>query len=85
MARSDDFVTLTRQKVTLILQTLDDLRALRREWDSLDYANTLPKTFPDTNAEVSRAEVANVYSTVEAIDGYVYSAGRNTVLPTIRE
>lgn len=83
MARTEDHISEVRAAVTQILDALDQLRALRREWDSLDYVNTLPDG-SGTNAGITRAEIANAYTSIGELDTYVYTAGRNTSLQNVR-
>ena len=61
MARSSDFVTHVRQESASLLDTVDKLNALKREWDALDYGNTLgDDAFEGSNSEVTLAEVTAV-------------------------
>lgn len=41
MSREQDFYTLARQHNTAIWDAINDLVSLQREWNALDYGNTL--------------------------------------------
>jgi len=42
MARGQDFITLARQHNKAIWDGINALVAMQREWQALDYGNTLP-------------------------------------------
>ena len=75
--RQQDFYTLARQANTAIWDALNDLVALQREWNALDYGNTLE---PGTGANdgLTKTEIgAVVFDTTNAMLA-VLSAGHAT-------
>jgi hypothetical protein len=64
--RSQDYITIVRQKNKAIWDGINDLVALQREWQALDYGNTLPDGEGE-NAGITPAEVGAVtFDTVNA-------------------
>lgn len=54
--------------------------AARRQWDALDYLNSLPpEAFEGTNSDLDLAEMTAAVSSMEAINGFVV-AGHATNL-----
>lgn len=83
MANDSAYVTQYRQTVTNFLQVLNTLDALRRQWDSLDYSNSLtPEDFAPPNDDIDLAALTAAVASVEAISGFVQS-GHGTNLYTI--
>lgn len=77
MAREQDFYTLARQANTAIWDALNDLVALQREWNALDYGNTL-EPGAESNAGLTDVEVgAVVFDTTNAFLA-VLAAGHAT-------
>lgn len=88
MARGSDFVTHVRVEATIILDASNRLNGLRKEWDRLDYGNTLALTdafSPDgDNANLNPAVILAVMgSTLDAIN-VLLNAGHGTNLEKIR-
>lgn len=69
MSRQSDFVTLARQEDRAIWNALNALEALQREWNALDYGNTLTEdAFAGANAGLDTAAVgAVVFATADAL------------------
>jgi len=77
MAREQDFYTLARQSNTAIWDALNKLVALQREWNALDYGNTLDDG-DGANAGLTKTEVgAVVFDTTNAMLA-VLAAGHAT-------
>lgn len=79
MSRQSDFVTLARQEARRLWEALNALEALQKEWNALDYGNTLgAEAFAGENAALNAAQVgAVVFDTANAIRA-VLSAGHAT-------
>ena len=66
MARGSDFITLARQHNKNVWDGINALVAMQREWNALDYGNTLPDG-EGANSEQTAAEVgAVVFDTANA-------------------
>lgn len=66
MAREQDFITEARQLNRQVWEGINGLVALQREWNALDYANTLDAGEGD-NTGIEAAEVgAVVFATADA-------------------
>lgn len=81
--RPSDFVTELRQVSTVLLQTVNGMDALRREWDGLDYLNTLTQddAFTGSNADVDVDDIAAVIgTTLDAINELLNSGHRTNLL-----
>lgn len=77
MARGSDFITLARQHNKNIWDGINALVALQREWNALDYGNTLPDG-DGANSEYTADEVgAVVFDTANAFVA-VLGAGHAT-------
>lgn len=77
MARGQDYITEARAANKAAWDAINDLVALQREWNALDYGNTL-EDGTGGNAGVSAAEVgAVVFATADAFVG-VLAAGHAT-------
>ena len=75
--REQDYITIARQKNKAIWDGINDLVALQREWNALDYLNTLDDGVGD-NADITAAEVgAVVFDTADALVA-VLAAGHAT-------
>ncbi len=77
MARSQDYITEARAANKRIWDAINELVALQREWNALDYGNTL-EDGAGNNDGVSAAEVgAVVFDTANALVA-VLGAGHAT-------
>ena len=77
MAREQDFITLARQQNKAIWDGINALVAMQREWNALDYGNTLADGLGE-NADYTAAEVgAVVFDTANAFVA-VLAAGHAT-------
>ncbi len=66
MARGQDFITLARQHNKAIWDGINALVAMQREWNALDYGNTLPDG-EGSNADYTADEIgAVVFDTANA-------------------
>lgn len=67
MARSQDYITEARQANRALWDAINTLVSMQREWNALDYGNTL-EDGTGSNAGVSAAEVgAVVFDTANAL------------------
>lgn len=80
-ARASDFVTELRQATTAMIDDLDKLRALRREWDAVGYSGTITAAggFEGANADIDEAKLASVFTTLAALETLL-AAGHATNL-----
>jgi hypothetical protein len=85
MSRHSDFVTLVRQESVAVLDAIDNLNALRKEYDQLDYSNTLGNdAFVGSNADVTKAELMSVIGTTLDSLNALMAAGHGTNLQRMR-
>lgn len=64
--RTQDYITIVRQKNKQLWDAINELVALQREWNALDYGSTLPAGEGE-NTGVTSAEVgAVVFDTTNA-------------------
>lgn len=84
--RESDFITLYRMHVTRLLESMDALEALRREYDALDYGNELDQEehFVGENEAIEKAHLVSAVSTVETIGGLL-AQGHRTNLYRVRQ
>ena len=72
MASGSDFVSRYRAAVTAWLTSLEDLNALRQQYDALDYGSTLPpESFEGANGDITKEQLVAAVGSVEAITGFV--------------
>lgn len=77
MAREQDFITLARQQNKAIWDGINALVAMQREWNALDYGNTLDDGLGE-NADYTADEIgAVVFDTANAFVA-VLAAGHAT-------
>lgn len=77
MAREQDYYTLARQQNKAIWDAINALVALQREWNALDYGNTLDPGV-GANEGLTKTEIgAVVFDTTNAFVG-VLGAGHAT-------
>lgn len=75
--RHQDYISIVRSANKAIWDGINTLVALQREWNALDYGNTLPAG-EGANEGVSRAEVGSVtFDTANALVA-VLAAGHAT-------
>jgi hypothetical protein len=75
--RGQDFITIARQNNRQLWDAINNLVAMQREWQALDYLNTLPDGEGD-NTGITPAEVgAVVFDTANALVA-VLNAGHAT-------
>lgn len=74
MAIDSDWITRYRIQVTTWLNALEDLLALRTQYDSLDYGSTLTEEdFAGANQDIDLAQLTAAVGSIEAIDGFTQS------------
>jgi hypothetical protein len=72
MANPSDFVSRYRAATTAWLTALEDLNALRQQYDALDYGNTLPpEAFEGSNSDITKEQLVAGVGSIEAITGFV--------------
>ncbi len=82
-AQKSDHISRVRSAVDTILAGQDALIALRREWDALNLGSELTdEDFACENAGLTPANIASVYTTLEAIKTLM-DAGHGTNLYTV--
>jgi hypothetical protein len=68
MSREQDFITIAREAARQVWEGINTLKSLQREWNALDYGNTLPDG-EGANAGITEAEVgAVVFATADALE-----------------
>lgn len=78
MSRESDYITEARQANRELWNAINTLVALQREWNALDYGNTLDD-FQGENADLTKEQVgAVIFDTANAIVSNVLSAGHAT-------
>lgn len=84
MASGSDFISRYRGSVTSWLTALEDLLALKSQYDALDLGNTLqPSDFEGANADIDAADIAAGVTSVDAINA-LFVQGHNTVMYTLK-
>lgn len=81
--RPSDFVTELRQVSTVLLQTVNGMDALQKEWFGLDYLHTLTAegAFEGANSDVDVDDIAAVIgTTLDAINALLNSGHRTNLL-----
>lgn len=72
MARQSDFISQTRAVSNRLIDAVNEARALRREWDSLDYGNTItPEHFVGENAELDKNDIAAFFTAMEGVEQFL--------------
>ncbi len=67
MPRTTDYITIARQNCRQLWDALNNLEEMQKEWNALDYLNTLPEG-TGANAGITAAIVgAAVFDAVTAI------------------
>jgi len=83
--RPSDFVSQTRDLATTLLQTINGLDALRKEWDGMNYLDTLPpEAFEGANSDVTKDEIAAVIGTTLDALNALLDEGHATNLYNVR-
>lgn len=72
MARNSDFVSEYRQTVSKLIDTMNELRALRRWYDALDLGNALVDgaegDFAGANSVITKAQLVNAVAQAGTLD-----------------
>jgi hypothetical protein len=85
MNRKSDFISEFRGGVDRFLKAMDELRALRHEYDALDYGNSITDPdFAGSNEGVTRQGLLDAVSSVAAVDTLL-GQGHATNLYRVRE
>jgi hypothetical protein len=80
VAQRSDHVTMVRMEATRVLNALDGLNALRREWDALGFSSGITSAdMTGANEGITPAQVASVYTTLDAFNSLM-AAGHATNL-----
>jgi hypothetical protein len=84
--RPSDFVTEVRQLSTALLQTINGMDALQKEWFGLDYLHTLTEQggFEGSNADGDVDDIAAVIGTTLDALNELLATGHRTNLLGIR-
>jgi hypothetical protein len=84
--RPSDFVTEVRQLSTALLQTINGMDALQKEWFGLDYLHTLTDEggFEGANADVDVDDIAAVIGTTLDALNELLNSGHRTNLLSVR-
>lgn len=78
MANDSDWISRERQAVTAWISALNALLALKTQYTSLDYGNTLPpEAFEGANADISLPDIVAVVGSVDAINTF-FLTGHNS-------
>lgn len=77
MSREQDFYTLARQRSKAVWDAINDLVALQREWNAMDYGNTLEPGAGANEGLVAADVGAVVFDTANAMVA-VLNAGHAT-------
>jgi len=75
--RQSDYITIVRQKNKALWDSINDLVALQREWQALDYGNTLAPGEGENTGIVAAEVGAVVFDTTNAFVS-VLNAGHAT-------
>lgn len=71
MASHANFVSNERAAVVAFLNAMDQLRALKRQWDTLGYSgNIVAGDLTGANADLVPADVANFIASAQAVDDF---------------
>lgn len=79
MAVSADFITRYRQASTSWLSALNSLLALKDQYDSLDYGNTLQDSDFAGNSDITKADLVAAVGSVDALNA-LFGQGHDTNL-----
>jgi hypothetical protein len=72
MAVNADWISRYRAADSAFLTALEDLNALRQQYDALDLGNALQEEdFTGANADITKEDVTAAVASVEAITGFV--------------
>lgn len=81
MANPQDFISRYRLSVTSWLTALNELLALREQYDALGYSDTLTEEdFAGANTDITKADLVAAVGSIEAMNGFFESGFHNTTL-----
>lgn len=81
MSRQEQFVAEVRLATRKIIDGYNELEALKKEWDALDYATTIPEAGVEgDHAGINRAAIADVVGTSRGALASMMAAGNATNL-----
>lgn len=83
MAHDNLWIQRYREMVTGYIQALDGLNALRAQWDSLDYGNTLTEEDFAAQPDINLPQVTAAVASIEALYG-VFLQGHSTNLYALK-
>ena len=85
MANPSNFVTTYRQATIRWLEALEDLQALRQEYDALGYSTVMPpEAFEGANADIVQADLVAAVGSIQAIAGFTAAGFHYTTLYTMK-
>jgi hypothetical protein len=80
MASGSDFITRYRQTTTSWLTALEDLLALKSQYDALDLGNSLTEEdFAGANSDISKDDLVAAVGSVDAMNA-LFQQGHDTNL-----
>lgn len=82
MARGQDFISAVRTQARAIVDAVDELNALEREWTWGGYSETLPDGV-NQNEGITRAEIADIIGTTRGALNALLDAGNGTNLTKV--
>jgi hypothetical protein len=71
MAVNSDWISRYRSADTAFLTALEDLQALRQQYDALDLGSTLTDDDFTGHPDITKADVTAAVASVEAIGGFI--------------
>lgn len=72
MARKSDFISISRTKVKLLLDTLDEINDLNREYVAQGGSSWLVQgDFTGANADILKADFDTAFGNAATLDAYV--------------
>lgn len=84
MANQQDFISRHRQSTTLWLNALNDLLALREQYDALDYGTTLTdEDFQGANGDITKTDFVAAVGSIETLNA-AFETGHNSNLYKIK-
>lgn len=72
MARKADFITLSRTAIRDLMAVLNEIKALKREYDGQGASSWIVQAdFAGDNADIQEADFENALGNAAALDAYV--------------
>lgn len=71
MAAKSNFVSAYRAQVVALVTAADNLRALKRQWDTLGFSGNINSSdLGGVNADLVTADIGNAITSAQAIDDF---------------